>query len=136
MAINFKKFEIWRGYIKNLNNNLYNNITKIMNDVNYLSDIQKKKKKKLIPTIKYDENELMNIILFKLKKDKLKFKYNYEKFCTSDNMDLLHYLLERDDKWLLNETTLNDIFIHFERRFRKDTLREKCLDLGYEYTVN
>ena len=137
LSINFKQFEYCRNYIRNdVNIELYNKINKITKDVNYLKYITNKNKNILIPQIQYDEEELNQKIFKNIDQDKLKFKYKWQKFDTSQHMHLLQYLVKQNDSWVLNESTLEDIFNYFHGCYRRETLRKKCFHFGYEYNFN
>ena len=87
----------------------------------------------LIPEIKNNQKEFNQIIIDNIKRDKLKFKYDYESFGPYDNLELLQYILEKDDEWVMRSSDLEDLFKHFKGRFKRETLRKKCFKYGVEF---
>ena len=87
----------------------------------------------LIPEIKNNQQEFNQIIIDNIKRDKLKFKYEYESFGPHANLELLQYILEKDDDWVMRSSDLEYLFKHFKGRFARETLRKKCFKYGVEF---
>ena len=90
-------------------------------------------KNKLVPEIKNDHTNIKQITINNIKKDKLKFKYEYESFTAYDNLQLLEYILGKDDDWVLNASDLDELFKYFNGRFERQYLRKKCFKYGIDY---
>lgn len=133
LSINICKFHYWSDHFKNISRNLYNHFNNIINNLLNLTNLQKQYKNKLVPAIKYNKNDLFDYVLQKIRKDELKFKYKWNKFGCSENMKLLDYLIKQKDDWILNEKTLNDIFVYFDNKYHKKILQTKCFQFGMEY---
>ena len=91
---------------------------------------------KLIIDIKYDEKILNEHIYGYISRDKLKFKYEYDKFGASENMVLLEFLSKQNKDWKLNKKGLNDICVLFKNKYSDNILKDKCFNWGYEYNNN
>ena len=88
---------------------------------------------KLIIDLKYDENKLNEHIFQYISRDKLRFKYKYDKFGASENMKLMEFLTKQNKDWKLNKQGLNEICVLFKNKYSDKILQEKCLNYGYEY---
>ena len=134
---NFSKFEYWRKELKRQsrtnNNNIYTEYNKVKNDVLHMKYINEKYGHHLIRKIKVDDDELFNLVLEKIRSNKLKFQYKWEPYGPSEHYDLMEYVYTRPTDWVLNEQSLQIIFDKFDGRFSKDTLREKLFSFGKEY---
>lgn len=134
LSINFIKFEYWRNYIDKRWQQLYHQINEIINNVNNLEYIKQKTKNDLVPQIKFNRDEMYKYTLKNIQKDKLKFRYKWNAFTTSETMQLLEWLFQQgEDDFILNQHKLNDLFNYFEQRFSTECLRKKCLKFGIEY---
>lgn len=135
ISINFDKFKYWNKYIKKIHENAYYKINEIINHCNNIKYIKNKNKKFLIGQIFYDKEELNKNVFKQIKKNKLKFKYKWQHFGQQENLELMEYILKQKKEWSLNKKTLQDIFLYFDRRFLKETLRRKCFQYGVEYNA-
>ena len=88
---------------------------------------------KLIIDIKYDKKKINEEIYNNISRDKLVFKYKYDKFGTSENMKLLEYLSKQDQDWTLNPQTLNDVCLLYKNKYSDEFMKQKCFNYGYEY---
>ena len=133
ICINIIRFKHWIEYIKDVSMSLYQNINSIINKVYQLTYIKNMNQNKLVPEILYDKEKYNKQIINNIKRDKLKFKYHYESFGIYDNLELLQYILQKQDDWVMNSSDLNDLYKHFNGRFNKEYLRKKCFKYGVEY---
>ena len=134
---NFSKFEYWRKDLRkeSRTNNLkiYKEYNKVKNDVINMKYINKKYVHHLIRKIEVDEDKLFDLVLQKIRENKLKFQYKWEPYHAGDQYALMEYIYTRPSGWVLNEKTMQILFDKFEGRISKETLREKLFCLGVEY---
>ena len=107
---------------------------KLMHSINTLQRVLEVKQ--LVPQIKCPEKEIEQIVMKNVKKDQLKFKYKWHFWNQYESMKLLNYLFEKQNEnkeWKLNNKTLSQLFLDFDRKYSIDKLKEKCLSYGIEY---
>ena len=133
VCINFIRFKHWANDIKEVSTSLYEQINVIINKTYQLDYITNMNKNKLIPEIKNNKQQFNQIIIDNIKKDKLKFKYNYEYFSAYNNLKLLEYILQKDNEYVMDSSDLDDLFEYFDGRFEKQYLRKKCFKYGVDF---
>ena len=133
ICINFIRFKHWAKDIKEISTSLYQQINVIINKTYQLDYITNMNKNKLIPEIKNNQKEFNQLIINNIKRDKLKFKYNYELFGAYDNLKLMQYILEKDDDWVMQSSDLEYLYNQFNGRYDKQYIRKKCFKYGVDF---
>ena len=131
LAINIIKKNYWNQWIKDTSIFLWKKLNLIISNLINLEYIMIKNK--LLTNIKVNEDDLQQWVYQNIIKDKLKFKYKWEKFTVNDHFDLITYISKRNKNWVFNRNALNKLFIYFNKRFSKELLRQKVFKLGIDF---
>ena len=147
LSVNINKYYFWQTYLMQEQPHIYNELEKVVKKVDHLEyykDYKTQHGSNIVPSIPLYVKEkskrgnhledIDKIINDRIKTDKLKFKDPFEnpkKWGTSELYTILE--AKQDPKWQLNDKTLEELFIKFERRRDKQSIKTFCSKNGINF---